>query len=214
MITLILIIIIVSASSSSSNIESYSGPEFENPDCTGVCSKPYDIQVYTEGILKAKLKDCGYKEDTDLFKFALSAIKRHNILRACHNAQPLMFNCEIMKISQDYSEYLAKNVGSLVHSKTRFHGEWMGENLSLVSGSAIPKGGTPTNMWDNEIHSYDFNNPGFSSATGHFTQVVWKNSKELGIGAYCYNYICIMTGNYYPGGNYNNMYSTQVQNKQ
>ena len=59
-ITLILIIIIVSASSSSS----YSGPEFENPDCTGVCSKPYDIQVYTEGILKAKLKDCGYKEDS------------------------------------------------------------------------------------------------------------------------------------------------------
>ena len=69
MIKLILIIIIVSSSSS------YSGPELEKPDCTGVCSKPYDIQVYTEGILKAKLKDCGYKEDTDLFKFALSAIK-------------------------------------------------------------------------------------------------------------------------------------------
>ena len=29
---------------------------------------------------------------------------------------------------------------------------------------------------------YDFNNGGFSSGTGHFTQVVWKASTVLGIG--------------------------------
>ena len=166
--------------------------------------------------LKAKLKDCGYKENSELFTYALSAIKRHNVLRACHNAEPLMFNCEIMKISQDYSEHLAKDVGSLVHSQTKFHGNYMGENLAYVGGSykQIPSGEVPTNMWYNEIKVYDFNNPSFSQDTGHFTQVVWKASKEFGIGASCYNNKCFMTGNYYPGGNYNGMYASQVQKAQ
>ena len=187
------------------------------PDCTGVCSKPYDILVYNDNVLKAKLKECGYTEGSQLFNYALSAIKRHNVVRACHNANPLMFNCEIMKIAQDYSQYLATQVGTLQHSGTEFHGEWMGENLAYVGGSNINiSGERPTNMWYNEVSNYNFNNPGFSSGTGHFTQVVWKNSKEFGIGLYCQNNKCFMTGNYYPGGNfgYNNDYARNVQNLQ
>ena len=34
--------------------------------------------------------------------------------------------------------------------------------------------------WYDEIAKYDFAAPGFSQKTGHFTQVVWRNSKELG----------------------------------
>jgi hypothetical protein len=56
-IIIIIILIIISAISSSNNYETYSGEKYEKPDCTDVCSKPYDIQVYTDGILKAKLKD-------------------------------------------------------------------------------------------------------------------------------------------------------------
>jgi uncharacterized protein YkwD len=150
------------------------------PDCSGVCSKPYNILVYNDNVLKAKLKECGYTEGSQLFNFALSAIKRHNVVRACHNANPLMFNCEILKIAQDYSQYLATQVGNLQHSGTEFHGEWMGENLAYVGGYGInPTGETPTDMWYNEISKYNFNSPGFSSGTGHFTQVVWKNSKEF-----------------------------------
>jgi hypothetical protein len=31
-----------------------------------------------------------------------------------------------------------------------------------------------------EVRMYNFNNPGFSSATGHFTQVVWRSSSTIG----------------------------------
>lgn len=39
-----------------------------------------------------------------------------------------------------------------------------------------------TNMWYNEIRSYNFAYPGYSSITGHLTQVIWKTSVELGMG--------------------------------
>jgi hypothetical protein len=37
-------------------------------------------------------------------------------------------------------------------------------------------------MWYTEIQQYDFKKPGFSSATEHFTQVVWKSTRQVGCG--------------------------------
>lgn len=58
---------------------------------------------------------------------------------------------------------------------------------------------------------YDYNNPGFSEATGHFTQVVWKSTTQIGCASlsvdldyfHAYTnvtqyYVC----EYLPAGNY------------
>jgi hypothetical protein len=37
-------------------------------------------------------------------------------------------------------------------------------------------------MWGSERTKYNFNKPGFSASTGHFTQVVWKGSRSVGCG--------------------------------
>ena len=41
-----------------------------------------------------------------------------------------------------------------------------------------------TISWYNELFDpgYDFDEPGFSKGTGHFTQVVWNGSTKLGMG--------------------------------
>ena len=50
----------------------------------------------------------------------------------------------------------------------------MGQNLFLktVVGAAVEvRGQEVVDSWYGEIRNYNYNQPGFSSATGHFTQV-------------------------------------------
>jgi len=62
-----------------------------------------------------------------------------------------------------------------------------------------------TKTWYDKIGEYDFNNPGFKSATGAFTQVVWKSTSKLGCGvtktpdgkkAFITCHYCESSGNY------------------
>lgn len=43
--------------------------------------------------------------------------------------------------------------------------------------------------WYNEVTTYSFSNPGWSGSTGHFTQLVWKDTTSVGCG---YNARCAM----------------------
>ena len=214
-VLLILLIIIIAAASSGSkskggndNSDSFK-IEYVKPDCTGYCSKPYNIEVYSDKTISSKLIQCGYQKNSNLLNFVVEAVKTHNILRACHNAQPLLPNCEIMKISQDYAKTMPSG-----HSGTQFHGDWMGENLYWSTGKSL-NGADPINLWYSEIDNYNFNtHTSKGGMIGHFTQVVWKNSKEIGIGYYCSGSSCCVVGNYYPAGNVGGYYPQNVQNIQ
>jgi len=39
---------------------------------------------------------------------------------------------------------------------------------------------TAITAWYDEVKYYNYNKPGFSGSTGHFTQVVWKSTKQVG----------------------------------
>ena len=56
-----------------------------------------------------------------------------------------------------------------------------------------------------EIKSYDYNNPSYSGATGHFTQVVWKSTTKVGAGIATYNegnnVVTYIVARYEPAGN-------------
>lgn len=57
-------------------------------------------------------------------------------------------------------------------------------------------------MWYEEINKYRFNNPGFSSGTGHFTQLVWVGSREMGVAkAASSSGAQYVVARYYPAGN-------------
>jgi hypothetical protein len=67
-----------------------------------------------------------------------------------------------------------------------------------------------TEMWYDEVQQYDFNNPGFSMATGHFTQLVWKASTRLGIGYASEGGYTVVVGLYNPAGNVKGQFPQNV----
>ncbi|CDQ77142.1 unnamed protein product [Oncorhynchus mykiss] len=63
-------------------------------------------------------------------------------------------------------------------------GKGHGENIFYCSGSstATPTGSDVAESWYKEIEKYNFSSPGFQSGAGNFTQMVWKSSKQVGVG--------------------------------
>ncbi len=53
--------------------------------------------------------------------------------------------------------------------------------LNHINNKLIYKGHLPVARWYNEISMHDFNQE-YQEDTGHFTQIVWKNSREIGFG--------------------------------
>ena len=73
-----------------------------------------------------------------------------------------------------------------------------------------------TVAWYNEINNWDFSTSAGNGGgvTGHFTQVVWKNSQQVNCGysTYLEDYInrYIVVCQYYPNGNYDGEYAANV----
>lgn len=63
-----------------------------------------------------------------------------------------------------------------------------GENLAEGDGTgwttAAEAASSAVDLWYDEVSLYDYSDPVFSSATGHFTQLVWVASTQIGFGAY------------------------------
>ena len=53
-----------------------------------------------------------------------------------------------------------------------------GENLAAGYANASAS----VDAWGLERENYNWNNPGFSETTGHFTQLVWSNTTSVGCG--------------------------------
>lgn len=56
-----------------------------------------------------------------------------------------------------------------------------GENLYQII-NRDPTADDAVKGWYDEIAKYKYSKPGFSPATGHFTQVVWLDTTEMGAG--------------------------------
>ena len=84
----------------------------------------------------------------------------------------MKWNPVLAKYAADYAArtFSCDNV-QLVHSRGPY-----GENLA----AGYVGGADPVIAWYDEIKYYNYNSPGFSEQAGHFTQVVWKSTSEVG----------------------------------
>lgn len=121
----------------------------------------------------------------------------HNVFRLMHGVPTLQWDDGIARSAQQWADRCV-----FEHSGGPF-----GENLALGHESIR----AATEDWYKEIELYDFNRPGFSAATGHFTQVVWANSRRLGCAlGNCPGKPNLFVCQYDPPGNFNNDYAENV----
>ncbi|MBF6193982.1 MULTISPECIES: CAP family protein [Nocardia] len=113
--------------------------------------------------------------------YAQTGLTLHNQYRAKHGSPAMTLTQNLNNLADQCAKYYAQK-RTIDHSCPYKNGA--GENLvggqSTYDAVSLVQMGTK--MWYDEIKEYDFNNPGFSMRTGHFTQVVWKASTRLGIG--------------------------------
>ncbi|XP_061165116.1 Golgi-associated plant pathogenesis-related protein 1-like [Saccostrea echinata] len=139
----------------------------------------------------------------DLDQCNEEALKRHNELRAKHGVPPVKLAKDLQDYAQKWAEHMA-NKGSLSHSNCTLNGGRLGENIAYT-GSSIPTdyaGKDFTDSWYSEIKDHNFSKD-HQPGTGHFTQVVWKGTTEVGFGKAksadgCTVFVC---GSYRPPGN-------------
>ncbi|XP_055958207.1 Golgi-associated plant pathogenesis-related protein 1 [Patella vulgata] len=128
--------------------------------------------------------------------FVKEALQVHNELRAKHGVPPLTINKELCEKAQEWSDHLAKTE-QFEHSPDNRRFMWNGKEATM--------------MWYNEIKDYNFNKQGFTMGTGHFTQVVWKDTKVLGIAKSTGpKGNTIVTANYLPPGNFQGDFEENV----
>ena len=105
---------------------------------------------------------------TALGNIKKDTLKAHKKYRKLHGVKKLKWDNNVAEFAEKHCKYLADN-NKFEHSKNSGYGE----NLYKAggSGSADKAGQKATKMWYDEIKLYNYNNPGFSMQTGHFTQV-------------------------------------------
>ncbi len=132
-------------------------------------------------------------------------VEAHNRVRAKHCASPLRWSKKLAASAQSWADGLAKRGCAMQHSGGKY-----GENLAAGTRGMLDAAAAVA-MWYGEAKSYSFRRGGFSMKTGHFTQVVWRGTKELGCGRASCGGMDVFVCQYDPPGNVEGQYRDNVQ---
>lgn len=119
----------------------------------------------------------------------------HNAVRARYCAAPLAWSKPLADEATAWARTLAGRGCAFEHSNTDH-----GENLAAGTEGALgPEEAVA--MWADEASAYDYRRPRFGMKTGHFTQVVWRDTRSVGCGSARCNGLTLWVCNYDPPGN-------------
>jgi len=173
-----------------------SGSDTENPEKKSGGWKP--------GKFLKGMKDKDKKAKPQSAKdFTKEVVDQHNKHRKLHGkVGDLKQSKELDLIAQGWADHLA-SMGCLSHSTNTHQGDRLGENVASrwSSAGADYQGYEVVDQWYSEVGKYDYGTDHQNDA-GHFSQVVWKDSKLLGTGkAFAKDGRVFVVCNYHPAGN-------------
>jgi len=147
--------------------------------------------------------------------FAEQCLKAHNEYRKKHGVSQLKLNKKLCKYSQEWAETIAKK-DMMEHRSDKKYGEnifcvWSDDPKFRVKGKEAVE------SWYNEIKDHKFGCEPDAGVikSGHFSQVIWKTSKELGVGkARSKSGKIMVVANYDPAGNFIGEFAKMVPKPQ
>ncbi|WP_299484555.1 CAP domain-containing protein [Acaryochloris sp. IP29b_bin.137] len=124
-------------------------------------------------------------------------LNAHNQWRQSVGIPPLTWSDNLAKHAQEWANYLAKDNFKLYHRPNNPYGE----NLTWAAYQKL----SPTqvvNMWGEEVKDYNYDTNRCSGVCGHYTQLVWENTTEVGCAQVRSGHQEVWVCNYNPPGNY------------
>lgn len=127
---------------------------------------------------------------------ASEMVAAHNAVRARVGTPPLTWSDRLAAVAQEWADGLLAS-GKLVHSQNPNYGE----NLYEIEGAAA----TPASMvnrFADESKDYDYGSNSCRAVCGHYTQVVWSDTKQVGCAVARGGRREVWVCEYDPPGNY------------
>ena len=155
------------------------------------------------------------RRSSSSFSLRDAVLNSHNSYRGRHHAQAMTWDANAARFAQNWCDFISSK-DSFAHSVNSQYGENLFKSFSSrINNDDAYFGKAATKSWYDEVKDYDYSSPGFSKATGHFTQVVWRASTGLGCGisrgeedGWKTTYVCC---SYFPPGNYRNRFTDNVK---
>jgi pathogenesis-related protein 1 len=97
----------------------------------------------------------------------------HNSTRKQVGISALKWSPELAKTAKEWADHLIEN-GQFVHSHSKY-----GENLFEIEGGAASAFDV-VRAWAAEVKDYDYRTNTCHGMCGHYTQIVWGDTREVG----------------------------------
>jgi uncharacterized protein YkwD len=115
-------------------------------------------------------------------------LAQHNTARNAVGVAPLTWSTKLAADAQGWADHLAAGTGDITHSDRASNGN-EGENLARSgSASASPTEGVQSWLDEKSVYDGAANKSGFNDSNpqwkefGHYTQMVWSTTSQLGCG--------------------------------
>ncbi|KAG8192352.1 hypothetical protein JTE90_002172 [Oedothorax gibbosus] len=142
-------------------------------------------------------------------EFEKECLKKHNEYRSKHGVPKLTLSDEICSYAKEWADHLASK-DLFEHRSGGKYGEnifmkWSSDPNHMVTGEEA------VDSWYSEIKDYTFGQEPRTLKSGHFTQVVWKASQEMGVAwARSKSGKLLVVANYSPAGNFVGKFTENV----
>ena len=152
-------------------------------------------------------------EDFDFGNYKLQMLKCHNELRKKHNAQKLTEKEKLNEMAETTAKEIIENENKYEYQDNIYNSMYVGENIIITNSKNAED---IFNLMLKEGKNYDFNSNNFSKETGHFTQMIWKETTDIGFGFWenknkndANKYCAVIL--YYPTGNVLGEFSKNIE---